>query len=93
MALEKTTEIVEHNKRREAEAVSRKATSADGKSEGEWLFKLPFAGRGMSNVRLSTGEIANFAVSVTALDPAPGTWCWISALDLAGFPNGSTGCW
>jgi protein-L-isoaspartate O-methyltransferase len=40
----------------------------------------------MSNIRLSTGEMFNFAVSVMALDPAPGDFvldlgagsCWVS---------------
>lgn len=84
--LNRTSEVVQHNKQREAEAVSRKATAVEGKSEGDWLLKLPFAGRGMSNIRLCTGEMFNFAVSVMALDPAPGDRvldlgagsCWVS---------------
>jgi len=84
--LNRTSEVLQHNKQREAEAVSRKATAVEGKSEGDWLLKLPFAGRGMSNIRLCTGEMFNFAVSVMALDPAPGDLvldlgagsCWVS---------------
>ena len=84
--LDRTSEVLQHNKQREAEAVSRKSTAVEGKSEGEWLLKLPFAGRGMSNIRLCTGEMFNFAVSVMALDPAPGDLvldlgagsCWVS---------------
>ena len=86
MSLDNTSAILEHNKQREIEAIGRKSTASEGKSEGEWLLKVPFAGRGMSNVRLSVGEIFNFAVSVAALDPAPGDLvldlgagsCWIS---------------
>ena len=86
MALDKTTVVLEHNKQREIEALARKSTGSEGKPEGEWLLKVPFAGRGMSNVRLSAGEIYNFAVSVAALDPAPGDLvldlgagsCWVS---------------
>jgi SAM-dependent methyltransferase len=84
--LDRTSDVLQHNKQREAEAVSRKSTAGEGKSEGEWLLKLPFAGRGMSNIRLCTGEMFNFAVSVMALDPAPGDLvldlgagsCWVS---------------
>jgi ubiquinone/menaquinone biosynthesis C-methylase UbiE len=84
--LEKTTQVLEHNKQREVEAVSRKASSADGAGVGEWLMNLPFPGTGMSNIRVSLGEIFNFAISVSALDPAPGDLvldlgagsCWVS---------------
>jgi ubiquinone/menaquinone biosynthesis C-methylase UbiE len=49
-------------------------------------MQQPFAGIGMSNIRLSLGEIFNFSVSVAALDPAPGDLvldlgagaCWVS---------------
>jgi len=84
--LDRTAEVLQHDKQREAEAVSRKATGAEGVSAGEWLLKQPFAGRGASNIRLCTGEMFNFAVSVMALDPAPGDLvldlgagsCWVS---------------
>jgi len=86
MSLDNTSAVLNHNKQREIEAIARKSTGSEGEPEGEWLLKVPFAGRGMSNVRLSAGEIFNFAVSVTALDPAPGDLvldlgagsCWVS---------------
>jgi SAM-dependent methyltransferase len=84
--LSRTSEVLQHNKQREAEAIGRKSTGLEGKFESDWLLKLPFAGRGMSNIRLCAGEIFNFAVSVMALDPAPGDLvldlgagsCWVS---------------
>ena len=82
---ERTTQVVEHKKQREIEASSRKASSLD-KVEGTWFLQQPFAGVGMSNIRLSLGEIFNFSVSVAVLDPAPGDLildlgagsCWVS---------------
>lgn len=86
MSLERTGEILIHDKQKEVEAVARKMTSVDSEARGDWLRTLPFAGTGMSNPRISLGEIYNFAVSVMALDPAPGDWildlgsgsCWVS---------------
>lgn len=81
-----TPALLSHDKTRESEAYQRKSSSSTGEIEGEWLLRQPFAGRGMTNVRLSLGEIYNFAVSVQALDPAPGDLvldlgagsCWVS---------------
>lgn len=86
MSLERTGEVLAHDKQKEVEAVARKMTSLDPDARGDWLFTLPFAGTGMSNPRISLGEIYNFAVSIMALDPAPGDWildlgsgsCWVS---------------
>ncbi len=78
--------VIQHDKAREAEAVQRKSTSNSGAAEGTWLLNVPFAGRGMTNLRLSLGEIFNFTMAVHALDPAPGDLvlelgagsCWVS---------------
>jgi SAM-dependent methyltransferase len=77
---------LEHEKARESEAVRRKSTSSSDAAAGDWLLNVPFAGRGMTNVRVSVGEIYNFSMAVYALDPAPGDLvldlgagsCWVS---------------
>ena len=82
---ETITQVVEHQKQREIEATGRKVTLGD-QTEGIWFHQQPFAGTGMSNIRLSLGEIFNFSVSVAVLDPAPGDLvldlgagsCWVS---------------
>jgi SAM-dependent methyltransferase len=84
--LDRIAEVLQHDKQREAEAIRRKSITVEGGLDGEWLLKLPFAGRGMSNIRLSTGEMFDFAISVMALDPVPGDLvldlgagsCWVS---------------
>ena len=86
MGLESISEIPQHDKAHEVEAVARKTSSAHGDPATDWLLKMPFAGIGMSNVRISLGEMYNFAVSVMALDPSPGDLvldlgagsCWVS---------------
>ena len=86
MSLSNTSAVLQHNEQREIEAIGRKSTGVEGKSEGDWLLRMPFAGLGMSNVRLSLGEMFNFAMTVAALDPAPGDLvldlgagsCWVS---------------
>ena len=78
--------VLQHDKAREAEAVQRKSSSSSGESAGDWLLRVPFAGHGMTNLRLSLGEIFNFTMAVHALDPAPGDLvlelgagsCWVS---------------
>jgi len=82
---ETTTQVVEHQKQREIEATGRKVSLGD-QAEGIWFLQQPFAGTGMSNIRLSLGEIFDFSVSVAVLDPAPGDLvldlgagsCWVS---------------
>jgi SAM-dependent methyltransferase len=78
--------VIQHDKAREAEALQRKSSSSSGESAGDWLLRVPFAGRGMTNLQLSLGEIFNFTMAVHALDPAPGDLvlelgagsCWVS---------------
>ena len=84
--LDRTAEVLQQDKLREAEAIRGKSITVEGGSDGEWLLKLPFAGRGMFNIRLSAGEMLDFAISVMALDPVPGNFvlglgagsCWVS---------------
>jgi hypothetical protein len=59
MSLNNTSAVLQHNEQREIEAIGRKSTGVEGRSEGDWLLKMPFAGRGMSYVRLSIGEMFN----------------------------------
>jgi SAM-dependent methyltransferase len=82
----KIAQVSAHDKAREAEALRRKSSSAHGEPAGDWLLQMPFAGLGMSNIRLAVGEMYNFASAVMALDPAPGDLvldlgagsCWVS---------------
>ncbi len=79
-------QVSAHDKEREAEALRRKSASASGEPPGDWLLQMPFAGLGMTNIRLAVGEMYNFASAVMALDPAPGDLvldlgagsCWVS---------------
>lgn len=43
MRLDKTGEVVAHDKHKEIEAVQRKATAATNETQGKWLRALPFA--------------------------------------------------
>lgn len=78
--------VLEHDKHREMQALSRKVSAEAEAQLGGWMSTVPFPGIGMTNLRLSAGEIFNFATTVAALDVAPGDRvldlgagsCWVS---------------
>ena len=84
----KIAQVSAHDKEREAEALRRKSSSAHEEPAGDWLLQMPFAGLGMSNIRLAVGEMYNFASAVMALDPAPGDLVLDGVLNISNWAGG-----